>query len=574
MKFITIAKFFIFIFSLVCQWLVFSQVISRTVNNLGLVLWILSLLLLYFSFPFRFKKETTSKRQSALSIIAKIDFSAVLIIFLALAIRIILMTNTHAFHNDEYISSYFSYSIGDISKLDWFGIYPIPKNWIWQFPLMYFFLQKVFFNIFGIGTIQMRLSILPYLVIIFTTLFLIVKRLYTKEAAYLSIAILAFFAPDLYLSRWSLHFFSSTAFFLLATYFFVLGIQVEKKAYFALFGLFLGFCYMTYYTSYIVFPLFFLYALTIVLTKQIKKSAKMGFLLAFIIFIFTLSPLLVYALKVDNFFMNRMSQVKLINGSWSPYQNIEINPKSIFPILSQQTSLSVRSLYKDEIGGGGGYNFGHLAFFNSATLIFFLVGIAHFIFISIKRKDSFSIFVLLTVSTTFLSGLVLAIPPPSFQRLTLIFPFIALIISVTVIDFYKFIAKRKEKIAFSFLVLVVLAVIVSNVVQFNKILAKDGPDDPDYPQILQYLEQQHQKMFYVAAFDTYGMGGILFIMSGGKINAVTHQLSEILTIVPRNETSFIVILYPDEKKVLELKAAFPKAVVINTYRTHMLLKTN
>jgi len=295
---------FLFISSLIFQLVVLSDIIGRTVNNLTLTLWIVSLFLLFAAFPLQKGITTTIRRKSLSASEFKVYFFAFLIIILALTVRIILMRNTYAFHNDEYISAYFSYSLGDLSKLDWFGIYPIPHDWIWQFPVLYFLLQKIFFNIFGLGTLTMRLSIVPYIIIIFSSLFLIARRLYSKETAYLAIAILTFFAPDLYLSRWSLHFITSAAFFLLATYFFVLCAQGGRKVHFALLGFFLGLCYMTYNSSYAAAPLLFFYALALITKKQIRIPILKNFLLTIGIFIYMISPFAIYAIKVDNFLLN------------------------------------------------------------------------------------------------------------------------------------------------------------------------------------------------------------------------------------------------------------------------------
>lgn len=574
MKFINITKIILFIFSLVCQWIVLSQVISRTVNNLGLVLWILSLFLLYFSFPPQSIKDLTLIRQKLIAPNFKVNIFAFLIILLALIVRIILMLNASVFHNDEYISSYFSYSLGDLSKLDWFGVYPIPHDWIWKFPILYFLLQKIFFNIFGIGTLTMRLSIVPYIIIVFSMLFLISKRLYSRETAYLSIIILAFFAPDLYLSRWSLTFISSTAFFLVATYFFILCIEVGKKWHFGLLGFFLGICYMTYYSSYLVVPLIFFYVLILLMKKQIKTENLKSMLLAVGIFIFTISPLAVYVIKIDNFLIQRVEQVKIINGSWSPNKDIKINSKPALEALKRQAVLSVESLYNDEIGGHGGYKFGNFALFDRTTFLFIILSIFYFLYKIAKKKEAKNLFLLMTIFVTFVTGMVFTTPPPAFHRISLIFPFIALIIAATIVDVFKFIGKKRKKIAIVFIIICIFAVVSSNIVQFKKILAKDGPDDPDYPQILQYLEHQNTKMFYVAAFDSYGLGGILFVRSGGKINSITHQLDEILSIMPRDKISFLVILYPNEEAIQKVKMIFPQTTVVNSYRTHALLKIN
>lgn len=563
-----------FILSCVSQFIVLSDVVGRFVDNMTLTLWIVSLFFLFVAFPFQEKKDAAIQRQNFSFPNFKIYLFAFLIIVLALTVRIILMQNIYAFHNDEYIGAYFSYSLGDLSKLDWFGVYPIPHDWIWQFPILYFFFQKVFFNIFGLSTLTMRLSIVPYIVIIFSFLFLIAKRFYTKEAALLAIAILAFFAPDLYLSRWSLHFISSAAFFLVATYFFVLSVEGGKKRHFALLGFFIGLCYMTYYSSYIAAPLLFFYALVLIIKKQIRLRMLKNFLLTIGIFIYTINPIAIYALKVDNFLINRVEQIKLINGSWSSYKDLKINSAQTFEVLKKQTVLSVESLYTDGIGGHGGYVFGNLALFDQITFLFILFSILYFLYKIVNKKDTNSLFLLTAIFVTFVAGMIFTTPPPAFHRISLIFPFICLLISVTITDIYMFIAKKQKKIALFLFTTLVLSALISNALHFKKILAKDGPDDPDYPQILQYLNQQNINMFYVAAFPSYGAGKILFIMSGGKINSVTQPLDELLETIPQGETSFLVILYPNEESIQKVKMKFANTVVTANYQKHALLRIN
>ncbi|MFH1841144.1 MAG: glycosyltransferase family 39 protein [Candidatus Shapirobacteria bacterium] len=557
-------KVIFFILSGAFQFFTLSHVVSRSVSNLTLSLWLLSLILLFFAFPFQKVKEINKS--------GKIDLLVILLIVLALAIRIVLMQNANAFHNDEYISAYFSYSIGDLSKLDWFGIYPLPRDWIWQFPLLYFFFQKVFFNLFGMGTLIMRLSIVPYLLLVFGALFLIAKRLYSEKIAYLAIFILTFFAPDLYLSRWALHFISSTAFFLLASYFFVLSVQVGKKKHFALLGFFLGLCYLTYYSSYVTAPLLFFFLLLLMIKKQIQPSALKNFLFSLGIFLYTISPWAIYTLKVENFLSNRIEQVKLLNGAWSPYKELPLISQASFEALKNQAVLSVKSLYLDNIGGHGGYVFGNLALFDQVTFIFIILSLFYLPYRVFRKKDFGSLFLLATVFTVFVTGMVLTTPPPAFHRIALIFPFLCLLISVMILDLYTVVARKWRVIAGFLLAGLVLVILVSNISHFDRVLTKDGPDDPDYPQIQHYLEQQKKNTLYIAAFPSYGMGGILFIRSGGKITAITQPLDEVLKIIPQNKTSFLVILYPTNETVQRIKEKFPRAVVVANYQKHALLE--
>jgi 4-amino-4-deoxy-L-arabinose transferase-like glycosyltransferase len=569
-----IIRFLFFILSIYFQLIVFSDIVKRTVNNFSLFLWLGSLLLLFIAFPFQKKENEKDKKISYPSFELK-DFLLIsLTILVGLAIRIFLMTNEYSFHNDEYLTAYFSYSLGDISKLDWFGIYPQPRDWIWQFPLFYFFFQKLFLNIFGITTLTIRLSNLPYLIIIFLSLFLITSYLYGKRAGFLSTLILVFFSPDLYLSRWALHFMSSTAFFLLATYLFLAGIRKEKKHYFALTGFVTGLCYMTYYSSWITALLLFFYALMMIVKKQISKEAAKNLLLSLGIFIYTISPLIIYDRKVENFLFTRINQVKLINGAWSPYKDLKIFSKRTFEILKEQTTLSIKSFYTDNIGGQGGYLFGKLALLDKITFIFFLIGIFNFLYKIFNKRGLNSIFILTIISVTFITGMVLTAPPPPFHRISIIFPIICLIIGTTLADIYYLSSEKIKYLGFLFLISTIALILISNILHFKKILAKDGPDDPDYPQIQQYLMKEGKRFFYVAAFESYGGGKIIFIRSKGTINSITKPLEEILKIIPENQTSFLVILYPDEEKIQKVKTKFPNAQIVHKYQKHALIKIN
>jgi hypothetical protein len=180
----------------------------------------------------------------------------------------------------------------------------------------------------------------------------------------------------------------------------------------------------------------------------------------------------------------------------------------------------------------------------------------------------------MTILVVFVMGMVLTIPPPAFHRISLIFPIIVLIISVTVFDFYLLMAKSRKKTALFVLTVLTLAILVSNMAHFQKILAKDGPDDPDYPKIQRYLEQRNENTLFIAAFETYGMGGILFIRSGGTIKSKTTRLENLPEIIPPDKISYLVILYPDEEKIGMVKKNFPKSETIGYYQKHALLKIN
>lgn len=555
--------------SVICQYSVFVHISNREVTIWSLLVWMVSIILLYSAFPFVQQKFFSSKDIRSHTNIYPFVFITIL---LAVIVRVGLMNDIDSYHIDEYLSAYFSYSLPSWSKLDWFGVYPPLGVWICQFPVLYFAAQKLFFNIFGLTTITMRLSILPYVISIFIFLFLLAKRLYNEKVAFLALVILTLFSPDLYLSRWSLHFISSTAFFLIAAYFFVLSRQIGKKLHFGLFGFFLGLCYMTYYSSYVALPLFVLFTAFLFSIKRLGLPFLKNLTLAALIFLYTINPLIIYAKTVDNFFTQRTAQVALINGEWSPYQNIILTPSSIFEILKQQTILAIQALYIDHVGGHAGYWFGRLALFDKATFILLITGVLYLLYRITRKKDEAAFLILTIIGVTFITGMIFTIPPPAFHRTSLSFPFLALLLAVVVYKAYERLIKDGKVPAFAVLLFLLSLLLLGNVFHFKKILVEDGADDPAFPLIERDLATERVQRLYIAAFDSYSLEKVLFIRSEGKIDAITEPLDVLLKKIPHDMPSHIIVLYPDKEAVQKVIAVFPHSKIINEYDRHMLIK--
>src|SRR3989344_3433548 len=162
-------KIILFLCSVILQSFVILDVINRNVDNWSLLFWLLSIIFLYLSFPFSNPKKPIlrDRKLSFEDRFKKIPFAALVIMSISLGIRAYFMFDTERYHIDEYATAYYSYSIGKISKLDWFGVYPPKGAWVSQFPLPFFLFQKIFFNIFGLTTLSMRLSTLPYVFLTF-----------------------------------------------------------------------------------------------------------------------------------------------------------------------------------------------------------------------------------------------------------------------------------------------------------------------------------------------------------------------------------------------------------------------
>ena len=151
----------------------------------------------------------------------------------------------------------------------------------------------------------------------------------------------AFFAFGTYLETLGLHFISSTVAFLLFFYMLLRGFSTRSPRVFAISGILAGLCYLSYTSSYIALPILCVAFLLWSIRKWDRSYlglfpwAIMGFLLC-------IAPFATYAATTRNYFLERITQVSLINGDWSPHKNVSF--LGSLPILWENLILSLRSL--------------------------------------------------------------------------------------------------------------------------------------------------------------------------------------------------------------------------------------
>jgi hypothetical protein len=68
-------------------------------------------------------------------------------------------------HTDEFLTGYFS-ATHDFVHTSFFGYMPERWEWQGQFPKPFFFLQRLFFDLFGRSTSSLRLSVQLYVAIV------------------------------------------------------------------------------------------------------------------------------------------------------------------------------------------------------------------------------------------------------------------------------------------------------------------------------------------------------------------------------------------------------------------------
>lgn len=545
-----------FLISLVSILLVNYLVINNKYNNFLVLLWLLSLFSLFLS-----TKIVIPKFKLNISNISIIGF----IIILPILIRLIYL-NPYRIHSDEFISSYFSAHY-DFKTYNFFSAIPQNKDdWVNQFPTTYFVLQKIFFWIFGESSYTVKLSILPYVFIVSLMTYLISAKIFNKKTALISVVLSSFFAVSIYLELMGLHFISSTAVFLLFFYFAILAFEKEDFIYSVATGFFCAFCYLFYFSSYIAFPFLILFYF-IKYIKYKKFWVLKSFLLSIVAFIITLSPFFSYAYKFNNYMPVRFQQVSLAN-------QIKDAKEGYREVIKTNFINSVQSLYKDGIGGHGGYDFGHVSFFSKFSFWLFILSSFCSFYLMITAKKKWLFFIWLVILISFFGSMVLTIPPPAYHRFSIAYPFIMIIYSSLI---YLILSLKARKL-FQYLLIMIIIVsfAVSNVMFLNKAIsidAKNQEEEIGRIKIIKYLEKNYpDRKIYFASFPSYAFEKVYYFFNP-KRQFITEYHDNLLRNFNRNEKYIYIIIFPtdfDEK----FKYADPNGRIINNLSPNYSLFIN
>lgn len=464
-------------------------------------------------------------------------------IFLPSVVRI-LFYNLDRIHGDDMLTAYFSAHY-NLLKTNFFApVPPNPRDWVSQFPSPFFFFQKIFFLIAGENLLSIKLSVIPYILIVSVFLFLITKKLVNEKIAFISLFFYAFFAPSLYLETLGLHFISSTAVFMIFFYFALRNLKSHKKIDVFLAGIFCAFCYLFYSSSYIAFPVFILFFLwEIVFTKQKLKIFK-NYALGFFVFAIILSPFIFNMIQTKNFYLTaRYDQVSLLSGTWSPDAKTIKTSSDASRVILANMKLAVSSMWQDGIGGHGGYNFGHLAFFDKFNLAMFILGLlASFYFLFVKKSVGL-MFVFAVIIISFLTGVVLTIPPPAFHRFSLAFPFIAIIMAIPFYSVFKVFQNRRAAIFFVAVFIVIFGTI--NLTYFKRqVEGEDKNNDVALSKLI--IEKYPNRNIYVATFPGFVFEKVFYFLDKPPRRKIrTDYHINFLNNFNKHEKYLYIIIFPE-----------------------------
>ncbi|OGG13615.1 hypothetical protein A2875_00420 [Candidatus Gottesmanbacteria bacterium RIFCSPHIGHO2_01_FULL_46_14] len=450
---------------------------------------------------------------------------------------------TSHYHQDEFITAYTSWSLPGLTSIDWFAAYP--PVWVSQFPIVFHILQKPFFLILGPTLNAIRISVWPYVILITFALYGTAKTLFSRKTAVVALFVYVFFAPHLYLSSMGLHFVSSTAFLNLMLMELARFIETKQTRRALLAGIWSGLSYLTYTSSYVAYPV--LCSVLIVSFLIIRKKYILdGLTKATIVTAMVLAPFLVYALRVNNFFGQRVDQVNIFWGSWQ-------DNTSAGPVLNRILTHgfdAIGALYQPGVGGLGGYNFGKLGLLDPFSLSLILLGILFLVILAV-RKQWQSWFILIALGIPFVSGYILTTHPPPFHRLSIVYPTLALCIALGIDRITK-----HGKRYYLLLTLLSLTIILGFTHAREMILA----DARIYPQnsrvIGDYLNNhtQEQQAIMIASYPSFYLGQELLFRTNNHLELISDDTEKILK---QYSGGTLILLQPSMETKTLLQDRFP-----------------
>lgn len=460
-------------------------------------------------------------------------------------------------HMDEYLTGYFS-ATHDFAQTSFFGY--MPESWAWQgqFPKPFFFLQRVFLELFGIGSWQLHLSTQIYVALASVMLFLIVRELLDTKAALVAVVLHSFFAPSAYLETLGFLFVSSAAVLLVFFYFALREYRTGEMFSAAMAGVACGLCYLTYYSSYLALPLL-VAAFAIHWLRERSLRVGLNFVIALGGVFVVVAPYVAGFLRFGDYISRRSEEISLLRGAWSPFREaLDKGALSTLDVLRGNLVLSLRSFVRDGVGGHGGYDYGHLALFDRFSLALLVAGAVAGLVFAIRRPETLLVF--LAIGAAFASGMVLTIPPPAYHRFSVAFPFLAIVMTFPFALLLR-VPRVSGPIRYGVAAALLLAFAAVNLRRFTEAVMREAPTSELY--MVEMLQRRYAgRKLYVAAFPSYALDKLMYFRGGWKGPVETDFHDKLLErFSPNEKYVYVIILAPFFRERFE--ASDPRGRFIN-----------
>jgi hypothetical protein len=412
----------------------------------------------------------------------------------------------------------------------------------------------------------MRLSVQVHVAIVSVMLFLIVRELLDQRSAVVAVVLYSFLAVSVYMETLGFMFISSTAIFTVFFYFAARHYRGGRTFDAAMAGLACGLCYLTYYSSYLALPV--LLAFFAVQFLRVRRAWVLrNFFLSLAGMLIAVAPFAAYFLRSENYVTPRAKQVSLLTGEWSPYaEAIRKGQVTKVAVVRKNLDASLKSFVKDGIGGHGGYDFGHRAFFDRFTLVLFLGGLLAALVLVFFRSEL--LFVLLVILASFATGIVLTIPPPAYHRFSIAFPFLVMVMTLPFFLLFR-LSDLPASARYALAAGLLLVYACVNERLFVDATIRDVPSDE--LRLCELINQRYDgRKLYVGAFDAFAFQKILYFRDRWKNRPVRTTFHDRLLedFNPNEKYLYVMILGDDFKK--KFQRADPKGRFVRFSESYSL----
>lgn len=454
------------------------------------------------------------------------------------------------FHGDEGETAVCAREILE-GKMPFIGV-----GWF-DLPLTSFWPQAVSFWLFGSTIFSARLPAALFGALTLFLFYFLVKNFSGQKVAVLATFLLATSHWWIALSRLATTYTQAIFLEITAFYFLFAGLKSKKPLHFILAGIFSALTFYSYLSARITILILAPFLLAFVFRQATKRRLFLTSLFV-LAFVSTFYPLGIFFLKHPGTFSSRTNTVFIFSRQAQESVRNDYPGKKSWEIIWGQTK---RTFNPTTSGGDNGGQYGYRGMIlDPATLTFFLLGVATFLFF---RQKSWLFVSWWFLATAFLGGILTTSPlPPFAPRLAGIFPVIFLFVAQGIDFGLKFLPRK----AYPFLAaLIIFLISFQNIKTYFWESEKQKWGDLNKyvaTKIVSYLDScpNCEALFLTAPFLYPGFGTIRFLSPQAKTVGIDNP-SAFTPSTVTGETLFII--YPAyEKKVTEIMAKNPGGKLI------------
>ncbi|MBL7182819.1 MAG: glycosyltransferase family 39 protein [Anaerolineae bacterium] len=191
-------------------------------------------------------------------------------------------------------------------------------------PMLFFYFVALFFKLFGVNVLAMKLVFVLMGIIAIPALYLLARQLFGPQTALISAALLAVSRWHVHFSRWAMQAVAITLWEVVAFYFLLRGLHTRRNRDFVLSAIALVLCLNTYVSARIVPVIIVLYLLHRLVFQRGFLARHYRGLIAFgVVFILIFAPFGWYFLDQPDHFLRRSQKISILKEvrrtrSWQP----------------------------------------------------------------------------------------------------------------------------------------------------------------------------------------------------------------------------------------------------------------